>query len=384
MSAFRKVFLLVINIIVGVLPNFAAATSRPFHLNGLVKVPRTNTPDDHYKNAILLSPTFSYAKETSATFGFFTLYQFKPKKAGHLTRPSNIIGSGWASLMGQFTIGSRHEILTTGEKIYLHGQFNYRQFPEYFFGVGASTTPENKMTLSSKAFQLEEQIYFKIANRLFIGPQLRFFRYYDLSLTDASADYHLTDFYGTANQNNIGLGLGILCDHRDLIMTPSHGYYIAGTVTFHQPLWGSDFNFVKLTFDGRKFFDFQTAGKSVLALQFKTELNLGDVPLTELSQLGGEMSMRGYMLGRYRDRNSFQSQIEFRQHLVWRIGLTAFAGAGTVAPQPSNLVRLNNIKTAAGVGFRFNINRQDPANLRIDYGMTEEGGGIYISFGEAF
>jgi hypothetical protein len=44
------------------------------------------------------------------------------------------------------------------------------------------------------------------------------------------------------------------------------------------------------------------------------------------------------------------------------------------------------IKAAVGFGLRFNINRKDPANVRIDfgYGFEKNATGVYITFGEAF
>ncbi|MFO7846236.1 MAG: hypothetical protein ACQETF_11190 [Bacteroidota bacterium] len=43
------------------------------------------------------------------------------------------------------------------------------------------------------------------------------------------------------------------------------------------------------------------------------------------------------------------------------------------------------MKWSAGAGFRFNINKDDPTNIRADYGVGRGGGsGFYIQFGEAF
>jgi len=42
------------------------------------------------------------------------------------------------------------------------------------------------------------------------------------------------------------------------------------------------------------------------------------------------------------------------------------------------------VKWSAGAGFRFNINKDDPTNIRIDYGVGRGTSGFYIQFGEAF
>ena len=37
-----------------------------------------------------------------------------------------------------------------------------------------------------------------------------------------------------------------------------------------------------------------------------------------------------------------------------------------------------------GFGFRFQLNKNDPTNIRFDIGLFPEGGGLLIKFREAF
>lgn len=41
--------------------------------------------------------------------------------------------------------------------------------------------------------------------------------------------------------------------------------------------------------------------------------------------------MRGYFQGRLRDRNTLMLQAEYRRKLIWNVGVTAFAGFGSVS-----------------------------------------------------
>jgi hypothetical protein len=45
---------------------------------------------------------------------------------------------------------------------------------------------------------------------------------------------------------------------------------------------------------------------------------------------------------------------------------------------------LYNYKWAAGGGLRFNLNKEDPTNIRIDYGVEKNTNGFYLQFGEVF
>ncbi len=93
--------------------------------------------------------------------------------------------------------------------------------------------------------------------------------------------------------------------------------------------------------------------------------------------------MRGYQLGRYRDNHALQFQSEYRVNLFWRIGATVFGGVGNVYPNVGDF-RLRDSKYTYGLGLRLNANKNDPANVRIDWGWGEDTKGLYITFGEAF
>ncbi len=96
--------------------------------------------------------------------------------------------------------------------------------------------------------------------------------------------------------------------------------------------------------------------------------------------------MRGYYLGRYRDKNLLAAQAELR----WlpfgfskRWGGTLFGSLGTVAPTISQL-QFRQVRWAAGGGVRFLFFQKKDVYLRADLGFTREGTGLYFSLGEAF
>jgi outer membrane protein assembly factor BamA len=148
---------------------------------------------------------------------------------------------------------------------------------------------------------------------------------------------------------------------------------------------GNDFRFNRILFDGRIYRPLGRRNR-VLALQATGTFMRGDVPFNNLALLGGESTMRGYYLGRYRDKNLLAAQAELR----WlpfgfskRWGGTLFGSLGTVAPTVSQL-QLNQVRWAAGGGVRFLFFQKKDVYLRADVGVTREGAGLYFSLGEAF
>lgn len=135
--------------------------------------------------------------------------------------------------------------------------------------------------------------------------------------------------------------------------------------------------------DARKYLNLSNGGKSVLALQSLVQLNSGNPPFNNLADIGGDRINRGYYQGRFRSQNSAQVQAELRQLVIGRFGFTVFAATGEVWNRFENFT-LDNFKWTAGAGLRFNLNKEDPTNIRIDYGIGKHTSGFYLQFGEAF
>jgi hypothetical protein len=134
---------------------------------------------------------------------------------------------------------------------------------------------------------------------------------------------------------------------------------------------------------------FRPVGKNgVLAWQAIGQFYSGNVPFNHLSLLGGDSMMRGYYLGRFRDRNQLATQLEFRMlplplGFSKRIGAAVFAGSGTVFPElsPESITKM---VWSAGGGLRFLLFPKKDIYTRFDVAFTREGSGFYLFIGEAF
>ena len=113
------------------------------------------------------------------------------------------------------------------------------------------------------------------------------------------------------------------------------------------------------------------------------KVNAGEVPIRNLSMLGGSEMMRGFYKGRYADKNMFTTQAEIRQYLFWRIGVVAFAGSGQVSNSFDDL-RWDRMHFSYGGGLRLMVQEKEKLNLRIDYGIGEGKSGVYVILKEAF
>ncbi|MNC41210.1 hypothetical protein D3C75_899660 [compost metagenome] len=135
------------------------------------------------------------------------------------------------------------------------------------------------------------------------------------------------------------------------------------------------------TLEGQYNAYYSLSEKSVLALDVYSRLTTGDVPWDRLSELGDDKRMRGYYQGRYRDRNTFSGQVEYRRKLNWRHGYVLWAGAGTLSRKSRDLGQGPWLPTV-GAGYRFEFKPR--MNVRLDFGVGRESSGFYFQVGEAF
>jgi outer membrane protein assembly factor BamA len=142
---------------------------------------------------------------------------------------------------------------------------------------------------------------------------------------------------------------------------------------------GGDFSYQSYAFKFNKYFGISP--RQVLAFRSFGCVTAGRVPFYDLCLLGMHNDVRGYKTGRYRDLLMLTSQLEYRLELPKRFGLVAFFGVGEVAPKVGKF-NADNLK-ARGPGVPISWQKSH-VNLRVDYAIGIDGGGVYMGITEAF
>ncbi|WP_281616117.1 BamA/TamA family outer membrane protein [Flammeovirga sp. SubArs3] len=337
-----------------------------------------------YKNNILPSPTFTYSPRTDVVLGLYLLYQFKFDRKDHNTRPSNINIYYGSSYKGQNYLSSEHTILTNHEQYYFKGIFEYKKTPEKLYRLGPDSPNEEWVNAEYHSIEFKERFLKQIQPKIFMGARIRSINIFDVSYQKESGEAiePPPELPYADGGSYLGIGPVFMWDKRNSILTPTKNYYLDVAAVFYKSLMDKGSFFI-LEIDGRRYHDLTNDGKNVLAYHLLFKSTFGDVPFHELSMIGGKQILRGYELGRFRDDHAIQLQAEFRKNIIGRFGATAFVGTGTVFDEFQDF---QHLKAALGGGLRFNINRKDPTNVRIDFAwsVTDYNKGLYITLGEAF
>ena len=125
---------------------------------------------------------------------------------------------------------------------------------------------------------------------------------------------------------------------------------------------------------------------SVLAFDLFTKLNSSETPWTMYEMMASDgIRMRGYYMGSTIDKNQITAQVELRQHIWYRIGVTAWGGTASLFPSVKDLwdkERKLSWQYNYGVGLRLEFKHN--VNIRVDLGFGEHTRGVLFAIGEAF
>jgi len=339
--------------------------------------------DSSGKSNYIVYPTLAYTPETKTEIGLVNLYLFYANQ-NNKNRLSEINTFSFYTAQKQYGVLLDHAIYGDGDKWFFLGRGKFQYFPMKYYGIGINTSEEEYDLVSNTNIQLRERVLRKIKGNFFIGAEFDFQKMYNVEFSGSNpVGYDYPNGY--KGSSNIGFGMGLVFDNRKNVMNVRKGLFAELAFLNYSKSLGSTNSLVSTQFDFRYFREGFNP-KDVLALQGSALFNNGDVPFNQMAMIGGESMMRGYYLGRFRDKNLFTSQAEYRFlpfGFSKRLGAAAFISTATVAPSAKSLFS-STFKMAGGFGARYLIFKSKDIFVRFDLGFTREGNGYYFYIGEAF
>ncbi|HLL95168.1 MAG TPA: BamA/TamA family outer membrane protein [Spirosoma sp.] len=332
---------------------------------------------------LLAFPALGFSPETSLEIGVRAFSLYYARNDTTVNRLSDLVLYGFGTLRGQFGVQLENVIYSDRNTYYLTGRARFQQFPLLYYGIGPNSKPGNPVLVNSRVVQFRQRALRKVIGNLYAGVDIDFQRLQNVSFE--RVDPGLFELpLGGRGSTSLELGGSLVYDGRQNVLNVRRGLLIE-TGVLRNVLPGNEFQFRRVLFDGRFYHPLGRRNR-ILAVQATGTFMQGNVPFNNLALLGGENTMRGYYLGRYRDKNLLAAQAELR----WlpfgfskRWGGTLFGGLGTVTPTIDQLA-FDQMRWAVGGGVRFLFFQKKDVFLRADLGITREGTGLYFSFGEAF
>lgn len=371
-------------------------------------------------------PAISYSPETELTLGVIGYRYLQLGSQANTTR-SFINFLAIYTTKQQTIIEANWDIFLEENKYRFRGSVGYNQFPDRNYGIGneaiaqvrefdidngniGSIEEVNYLRYDIDRFFIKPVALKQVADNLFTGFSLDIESQYNyqiipdsVALVEGGESIRLLESNITGLRS--GIGLNLIWDERDNIINPRKGHYVELSNTYYTNLLGSDYDYVNLRIDARKYWN--PIKNHTLAIRGNTYFTFaesGEVPIRGLSRVGGNDLVRGYFRGTYQDRNLVSFQSEYRLpfwkddvdaplYKFWkRLGVVAFAGGAQVFGDEESF-DISQFNYSVGAGLRILFNPETKLNLRIDYGLGlspdangQDGrqSGVYFFLSEAF
>ena len=335
------------------------------------------------KPQLMVYPVLAYSPETNIEFGFSSLY-VRYAKGDTTNRLSEINAFKFYTLQNQFGGFLEHAIYSDQNKWFFLGKLKLQSFPLSYYGIGPETKNQKLAKVDAFQIQVKERLLRKVHKSIYAGLEFDFQNLSNVRFINYDESISYEKPVGSNGFANFGIGAGILYDNRHNILNVREGIFAELAFLHYEQKFGSQFTFTSINSDFRYFHPIRK--RNVLAFQYLGQFTVGNAPFSQLALMGGEMMMRGYYTGRYRDRNLMAFQTEYRMlpfSFSKRFGSTIFVSAGVVSNSIASS-KATNIVYAGGMGIRFLLFPKKDIWTRLDFAFTEEGNGIYLYIGEAF
>lgn len=331
---------------------------------------------------LIVYPIAAYAPETSFEFGISSLY-VRYAKGDTNNRLSEINGLAFYTLANQYGGILEHAIYSDKNRWFFLGKMKFQSFPLSYYGIGPTTTSTKLATVDAISFQAKERVLHKIHGNFYGGLELDLQHLGNVNFATESTDSFPLPL-GHQGSTNLGIGAGILYDNRHNVLNVREGFFAEAALLHYNDAVISSYKFTSLFTDFRYFHPVRK--RNVIAVHAYGQFTFGNAPFNQLALMGGESMMRGYYLGRFRDKHYLATQVEYRMlpfSFAKRFGAVVFASTGSVFNN-SDPFHPNDLLLAGGAGLRFQLFPKKDVWLRFDLAFTNEGNGVYIFIGEAF
>ncbi|GGH04874.1 polymerase [Sphingobacterium alkalisoli] len=335
--------------------------------------------------SFIVLPAVGYSQESGLEYGFASTYNFYADKSDLSSRTSNLTLMATMTTKQQKNIKLTSDIWTKNNDYHIISELRFRDWPFNFYGIGNKTLLINEDHIDQELFRVKLDIEKKITSKLYLGVNANF-EHFSFSDYEPGGVFESNEVLGKTGGKYLALGVSALFDTRNNTTYSTSGLYSRIKYAYAPNFWGGDnFTGSQIELDVRYFYPLTP--KLTTAIQTLYRASIGkDMPFYAFRDLGGDMTMRGYYLGRYKDKSYTATQAELRYRIIPRLGAVVFGGTGSTFSPQHNL----RLVPSFGGGIRYFFSLEHNSTIRLDYAYGEKRSGekrqsgFYLSISEAF
>ncbi|MEW6509852.1 MAG: BamA/TamA family outer membrane protein [Bacteroidota bacterium] len=324
-------------------------------------------------------PYIYYTPETDWAFGATAVGTFRLTDSLALY-PSSITIDAYYTVRKQYKVTLAPELYLDDNRYLLSTSIEVGRIVDRFWGSGPRSEDSDSTEYVKNIVRIQARAQVLLLKSLKAGV---IYEYERSTVTEKEVNPWLVSRSVRGSDGTVasGMGIAVSWDSRDNLFFPSSGSFHQIEYAVYGRFLGATDEFRRTLIDLRWYISL--AARHTLAAQGVGLVIGGAAPFGRLAPLGGDMIMRGYYTGRYRDNILLAAQIEYRVMVFSRFGAVAFIGAGDVAPSFSTF-GMGTLKPSCGGGLRFVLDPREKLTLRLDVGIGRGTDAIYLAIKEAF
>ncbi|MGO1519938.1 MAG: BamA/TamA family outer membrane protein [Sphingobacterium sp.] len=359
--------------------------TNPSFFQKLIKQFVSSEKDSSRSGSFVILPALGYAQETGLEYGIASTYNFYVDKQDLESRTSNITLIGTLTTEKQKNIKLTSDLWTKGNDYHIVGELRVRDWPFNFYGIGNETWKQNEDYIDQRLYRVKLEGEKRFTGNFYAGLNLNY-EHFKFSDMEPDGIYENPSVFGKEGGQYLALGVSALYDTRDYTTYSTRGFYGRFKYSYAPNFFGKE-NYIgsQTELDLRGFHPIND--QLTIAAQGLYRGTFGEnVPFYVMQELGGDMTMRGYYLGRYRDQNYLTAQAELRYRFHPRIGIMGFLGTGSTFSDQHTM----RLVPSYGGGVRYFFSLEHNSSIRLDYAIGEQRAGekrqsgFYLSISEAF
>ncbi len=343
------------------------------------------------KLSIVALPGIGYALQTGFSGQLNGLVSFEASDL-----PAQKVSSISANLtytqFNQIIVPVYANIWTQNNQFNIITDFRYIKYPSEIYGLGEATDPNQKFNITYSGLKFHQSIQKEIAQNISLGIGFYYDQFWNIQSLDslsANTSSVLKNQLGNAERAS-GLAFKFLYDSRQNQINSQQGVYANIVYRPNFTFLGSDENWQSLLLEGRYYVSFPKSSNHRLAFWAYSLLSLGTQPppYLMLPSVGWDDNYntgRGYIQSRFRGRDMFYVETEYRLNLTANrlLGAVFFANMQSYSGELATDYKA--LKLGAGLGLRVKLSKKSGANACFDYGFGQNGSqGFFLNIGEVF
>lgn len=345
----------------------------------------------HKKYQLAILPAVGYSLQTGWAGLVTANIGFKTSNL-NFQKQSSINTSITYSQYNQIIFPFQANIWSKANKINYVTDFRFVKYPSDIYGLGGRVDPNQGYTINFSGIKIHQSIQKEIVKNIALGLGFYYDNFWNITALDSlkqNIAYRLSHKLQTA-ERAVGIAFKATYDSRLNQINAKQGLYTNIVFRPNFTFLGSEENWNTLQTDVRYYLPFPKTSKNIIAFWNYNVLTLGNntAPYLMLASTGWDDTYntgRGYVQGRFRGKNMYYFETEYRINVTKSDLLNAviFCNAQKFSGDLSR--SYIQPKIGYGAGLRIKLNKYSNTNICLDYGFGENGSkGLFVNIGEIF